>query len=131
MSLITQKRVLWCWRGAVAAVCIESLIPYGSLPGGRIPVDAIARAAAFFLLALIPMYSFGKLRNAVYAALSMAVLGIVLEVLQQYVPGRSCSAGDMIANNLGVLLGFFVGLLIRFRKAGAPSRQDMSNAHKP
>jgi hypothetical protein len=43
-----------------------------------------------------------------------AVLGVLLEFSQLYSPGRSYDVYDMLADGLGILVGFTVGLPFRF-----------------
>lgn len=116
MKFNKEMKFLWVWLAVLAAVCIESLIPHASLPDGKFSLGFAARVIAFFVLAFFPVLTFPRLRNGIYAALSMALLGIVLEYLQQSVPGRHFSTQDMIANNVGVVLGFVVGLIVRMKK---------------
>jgi VanZ family protein len=71
------------------------------------------------------MYDFPRLRQALYAALSMALVGFVLKYLQQSIPGRHYSADDMVANNVGVLLGIVVGFIVRIRKESKQTSQKV------
>ncbi len=122
---IKERKLLYFWLMLVAAVCVGSIVPHGGLPKGPIRLGIPVRMILFFLLASIPLYDFHKLRNAMYAALSMAMLGILLEFMQRSVPGREYSAVDMVANNVGVLLGFAVGFVVRIKKESKRSTQDV------
>jgi VanZ family protein len=124
MQFVKERKIFWLWLVVLAAVCVESLIPYGSLPSGKFPTGLVARVAVFFLLAFLPMVDFPRLRNAIYASLSMALVGFALKYLQQSIPGRHYEAADMVANNLGVMLGFVVGFVMRMRKEAKRASQE-------
>jgi VanZ family protein len=124
MQFIKERKVFLLWLVVLAAVCVESLIPYGSLPSERFPTGLVARVVVFFLLAFLPMYDFPRLRNAIYAALSMALVGFALKYLQQSIPGRHYEAADMVANNVGVMLGFVGGFVMRMRKEARRTSQE-------
>lgn len=116
MHFAKERKVLWFWLVMLVAVCLESLIPHASLPGPKFPISSVVRVVVFFLLAFLPMLDFPRLRHAIYVALSMALVGLLLEYLQRSIPGRHFSTVDMIANNVGVLLGFIVGFIVRMRR---------------
>jgi VanZ family protein len=47
------------------------------------------------------------------AALSMIILGVLLEIGQYFIPGRTFSLMDIAANSLGVILGIILGHYLR------------------
>ncbi|HQN19926.1 MAG TPA: VanZ family protein [Syntrophobacteraceae bacterium] len=130
MQFPRERKVFWLWLMVLAAVCVGSMIPHGSLPEGGFPTGLAARVIAFFLLAFLPMYDFPRLRHALYAALSMALVGFFLKYLQQSIPGRHYSADDMVANNVGVLLGIVVGFVVRIRKESKQSSRKVQAGPK-
>ena len=45
----------------------------------------------------------------------LAIVGLLVEVGQSHVPGRVGSAGDALANTLGVLGGWVIAASLRMR----------------
>jgi VanZ family protein len=77
--------------------------------------DKFYHCAAYWWLAVLPMIGFAIRRLALPAALSMIILGVMLEIGQYYIPGRTFSLLDITANSLGVILGIFLGDYLRKR----------------
>jgi VanZ family protein len=99
--------VLW-----VVLVTIGSLLPATSFPswadlGGN--KDKVAHFVAYFFTALLFYFAFRTRfkRTDIYAMLFAAGYGALLELAQLFVPSRTCSLGDLVANLSGVLF-FFV-----------------------
>lgn len=99
--------IIWCI--SIFIVIYYSLIPQVEFPVDFWNADKVYHCAAYWWLAVLPMKGFTDRRFATSAALSMIILGILLEVGQYYVPGRSFSLLDITANNVGVILGIFLG----------------------
>lgn len=104
------------WLGGLLAMVIASLMPRAGLSEmdsgfGR---DKLARIITFLLLSFYPAAFFRSLRIGLIISTFIAPLGFILELFQKYVPGRNFSPGDMIANNLGAIIGITMALAIRF-----------------
>lgn len=104
------------WAGGVLALIILSLIPQAGITEidtgfGR---DKIARVVVFFVLAFYPAAFFSSIRMGLIISTSIAPLGFLLELFQRYVPGRNFSPEDMIANNVGAVIGILLALIVRF-----------------
>lgn len=99
--------VLW-----MVLLTIGSLFPATSFPswvdlgGNR---DKVAHFIAYFFTALLFYVAFRTRfkRTDIYAMLFAAGYGALLELAQLFVPGRTSSFGDLVANFSGVLF-FFV-----------------------
>ena len=55
-------------------------------------------------------------RNLKYVyglAFSMFIFGLGLECIQYLIPDRNAELKDIAANTIGIILGLFIGLLIR------------------
>ena len=67
--------------------------------------------------ALKKMYEYtGKpLRFIRMALIYSLALGIIIELIQQYVPGRGPSVADVVANSIGVALGYGIFRLLQKR----------------
>lgn len=81
----------------------------------RYLLDLLAHTALLFVMAWSLERSLASLqwvrRPLVVAALVSLLYGLVLELLQSFVPGREAGVGDALANSLGVLL--YVGWMDR------------------
>ena len=111
----TEKFAFIFWFCILGAVTVGSLLPKLSPPGDSFGFDKILHASAFVLLSGIPLYAVSNRKAAILIALSVAPYGYLLEFLQQSIPGREFSPQDLIANNLGALLGLALGVLFRVK----------------
>ncbi len=106
------------------------------MPGGSAPLtwvdslgvsDKIEHFTAYFGLAVIPVLGFVT-RRGVFAALSMIVLGVLLDFAQKFIPGRTFDWADIAANTVGVFGGLGVGraiLLISRRRHQALGKSTL------
>ena len=106
-------RVLW--GISISIVIYYSLMPQVDFPVEFWNADKLYHCAAYGWLAVLPMMGFTLRRFALPAALSMIILGILLEIGQYYIPGRTFSLLDITANSLGVGLGIYLGNDLRNR----------------
>ena len=100
--------VVGLWFTALLTVVVGELLP------GSSPVliwlasfgisDKIEHFTAYFVLAALPVLGF-ETKKGVFAALSMILLGALLDVLQKFIPGRTFEFADIAANAAGVLAG--------------------------
>jgi len=120
--------VLVVWAVSVGAVCYYSLIPHLELPVDFWNADKLYHFAAYAWLGLLPMIGFRTRRVAVLAALSMLILGTLLEVVQSHIPGRDLSMLDALANSLGVVAGVASGNSLRPRLRGILLPADCQKA---
>jgi len=103
------------WLIILAIVLVESLVPHGSPQLAQQYGDVVVHLVCFYFLALLPVYNAVTIRHGLFLALLMAVLGAGIEMAQLYIPGRDCSVGDIVTNNLGVVLGILLGGLLRWK----------------
>ena len=115
MALISKPLIV-LWFGGVLVLIVASLIPQAGLSeiDSGFGKDKIARIIIFSLLAFYPAAFFPSIRMGLITSTSIAPLGFLLEVFQRYVPGRNFSPEDMIANNVGAIVGILLALAIRF-----------------
>ncbi len=125
LSLRLNKNALWknlisrplilLWVAGIAFVVITSLIPQARLSNGNsiVGVDKLARLITFGFLGFFPIAFFSSIKFGFCVASSMPALGFVLELMQRYVPGRHFSPEDIIANNIGTVIGIMVAVVIR------------------
>ena len=103
-----RYRRLWSWLGwlMVVSVLVLSLMPLSvDLSEGR---DKVSHFVAYGSL----MFWFGMLfpgwRNQVISALGFVAMGIAVEYLQRMTGYRSFDVADMVANAIGVTIGWVV-----------------------
>ncbi len=111
------------WILLLAAVVTLSLLPAG-FPGlhalGTLPAgDKLLHFLAYALLAAILPWVESR---AAAACLGLIGLSLLLELLQQLVPGRSCDPLDGLSSSAGAACGFLAAVAIpaclrRFRRA--------------
>jgi VanZ family protein len=89
--------------------------------------DKLNHTSAFVALAFAAWLGFAQARRS--QRLWMLVLlayGGGIEILQLYVPGRSCEWGDLLADAVGIAVGAFLAMLAQ-RVARQPLRKLTSS----
>lgn len=111
------KLLLSLWVVLICCVVIGSLAPASSslmVAIGSLHVwDKLQHFGAYLVLSFLPVIGFRDRRRGMAAALSMFVLGALLEAGQHFSPGRAVELGDVVANGAGVGCGTLLGLPIR------------------
>lgn len=119
-------RVLWLL--AIAAVVAGSLLPGNSTPLQWIGMfhvnDKAQHFLAYAVLAWFPAWLYSR-AAALGTCGMLFALGVLLEIAQAAVPGRSCELADALADLAGVLSGFAVSSALaaglRTMRSGASS----------
>jgi len=96
--------------GLIAVIAL-SIIPAGSTPDLEIS-DKLAHLVAYAALALAGGIAFSGYRSVFILVAGLLLLGIGLELVQAFVPGRSSSGYDGLANAIGIALGSAAALSI-------------------
>src|ERR1700732_4686201 len=111
------------WPAAVGIVVIGSLSPGDSWLMGSVDRlgiwDKALHFGAYLLLAVLPALGFQKRSTALWSAGSMVLLGLLLEIAQKFIPGRSPEAADELANAVGVSCGMALVFPLRSTFRGA------------
>jgi VanZ family protein len=101
--------VFLAWTGVVAVGLAMPAVPLP--PGVEVPLavglDKLAHSALVFVHGLLGRRWLAALRVSAPAAVAAAAalgFSLALEALQQWIPGRSSSAGDALADAVGALL---------------------------
>lgn len=93
------------------AITILSLLPPKS--GIELPSnDKLSHFIAYSVLSLNVCLLFQSWSKMIIALLCTIGYGILIEFAQGLVPGRDPSFYDILANTIGVLIGFLLNLLI-------------------
>jgi VanZ family protein len=125
---VTPQRLarVACGLGTITIVVL-SLLPATDLPDLGLS-DKLEHAAAYGLVAALGALGWaGHARARVVLSASLVGLGIALELLQSFVPGRTTDPVDALANLAGTLLGVgVVAAMTRFAarasRLGQPGR---------
>lgn len=86
---------------AISAVAVGCLLPAGWLP--LLPNDKLLHFGAYAMLTLLALRMAGSDRQLLYWLGGLLLAGWLIEVLQQFVPGRAFCWRDMGANAAGIL----------------------------
>jgi VanZ family protein len=107
------------WAALIGVIAWASLSPQLHPPsdGG---MDKLLHAAAYAVIAGAPFMVFGTWRLAAVAAMSVPVLGVLLEIGQMYVPGRSGDLFDAAADCIGAFAGSLIASALRAGGATGP-----------
>jgi VanZ family protein len=127
LNISTTARYLW--PVAMGAVVLGSLSPANSVLIRAVASihiqDKILHFVAYIFLAIFPVLGMRRKWEALVGAGSMMLLGLLLEITQHFVPGRSPELGDEVANMLGVLCGMALAFPFRARQRGLSSGSNL------
>lgn len=107
-TLVFRRIVLVLWILSIVTTIVVSLTPRLTLPLDFWNADKLYHGATYAWLGALPLWAFASGDRGRTAGYSMVLLGALLEVAQMYVPGRSASLGDAVANALGVFAGMWL-----------------------
>jgi len=111
--------VLW-----VAVILFFAVLPYRKLPALTVGhFDKVAHFFEYAILSALLMrsfyYDYSSLtlaRSSFFTLILGGGYGIVMELVQHFVPGRCPSMGDAVANITGVFVGLILGKVVIWRK---------------
>ena len=119
-----RKAVLAVWLVSVAATVYVSLLPRLELPIDFWNADKLYHAGTYAWLGALPLWAFARGERARAAAYCMILLGCLLEWGQSFVPGRTASIGDAVANAFGVFVGIWLSEALMRRVRGDAGLRD-------
>ena len=91
----------------VIVVIILSLVPEsGAVSSGW--ADKIAHFTAYGGMGVLAYFLTGSLKKRFYLFIAIIALGVLMEFLQHYIPGRGASYLDIASNIAGALSGFAI-----------------------
>ena len=112
---VARRGILAVWLLSAAMIGYLSLLPGIELPVSFWNADKIYHCLAYAWLGALPLWGFASQGRGRAAAYAMVVLGGLLEWGQSFVPGRTASTGDAVANAVGVFLGIWLAEGLRAR----------------
>lgn len=95
------------FTGYVLLVIFLSLIPSAAISTGM-HSDKLAHFLAYGVMGFLAYVSVESRHNKAYLFVFVIALGVVLEFFQLYLPGRSASFFDIIANTVGTIIGYLL-----------------------
>ncbi len=120
--MLKKLKALAYWPSRIwgAVLAVLMLLPQDAFPESKLlSYDKLAHLGVFFIFSLLVLAGYqlkGKLdgeknkyRNR--ALIICLIYGLVLEYLQQFVPGRMSDIYDLIANFTGALFGAIVFMI--------------------
>jgi VanZ family protein len=91
--------------------------PSSGLGPSTLPIDKAVHALLFAVCGALFVRGWGTLRERWWLLCAALFLyGGLTELLQRYVPGRSASWGDVVADGIGVLVGVGLSLVYLRRR---------------
>ena len=115
------------WIGGFIVVALFSLKPNLG-PPGEYHVDVVLHLATYFFMAYLPFsIPIKKLHRALMIG-TLALFGAGSEFLQNFMPGRTASVSDGLANMAGIGVALLIVWLIANR-AAATAPQPEENQH--
>lgn len=91
----------------VVFVIAATLVPEAGM-GVTVYKDKVVHLIAYFAMGVLAWVAVTAMWRRLYLLFFSVVLGIALEFLQEFVPGRSMDAADAAANAAGVVLAYLV-----------------------
>jgi VanZ family protein len=102
-------------------IFVATMVPGKTIP--NVPIFGIDKLVHFFIFSMLSflwLYDLNKNIKSSLASYYVILLsigyGIFIEIIQRFIPGRSCSIYDIIANSIGVALGYYAFKLVTKKK---------------
>ncbi|MBO6495144.1 MAG: VanZ family protein [Roseivirga sp.] len=119
------------WPAIIWAITLAflMLLPQDTFPQSKLlSYDKLAHLAVFLIFSLLVLIGYtlkGKLKGKGTKQRNLTlticlVYGVILEGLQQYVPGRMADIYDLLANFTGALFGVIVFMIFIKNKLAIP-----------
>ena len=115
------KSILTVWVCSLLIIIYTSLQPLPEFTYQTRYMDKLLHALSYLWLAMLLFICLKTNKINLLVIISLILMGVALEIIQSYIPGRLFSIYDMIANTLGVLAGAFLGRKIKNLLASASS----------
>ncbi len=113
--LIGSRLLQAAWIAAIGIALLATLLPMAEQTPRLAHADKVFHCGYFLLLGILAVLSQRQPRAARYAALGMIGLGVLIELIQWFLPWRSFEWLDMLADSVGVALGYAVAKRLRLQ----------------
>ena len=126
LEWVKKDKMFYSWLPTTVwggMILLASIVPYNI--GITLTIGWFDKLVHFFEYAVLAMLisrgifrttSLKASRNILFTLISAGVYGIVLELIQQFVPGRDASIHDVGANMVGVVFGIIIGKLVLWQE---------------
>ena len=111
-ALYGQRLCRAAFAAGVVIIVVLSLLSQDSLPSVQVS-DKVNHVLAYGCVTLAGGLGFRSMRQWLWLALGMTLLGIAMEALQGLLPSRHLSLLDIYANSLGIILGLALAAPLR------------------
>jgi len=105
-GLIGSRLLQVAWTIAIVAALFATLLPMAEQTLRFTHADKVFHCGCFLLLGVLAVLSQHQPLAARYAALGMVGLGVLIELVQWFLPWRSFEWLDILADTVGVLVGY-------------------------
>ena len=109
MKSIHKIAILVLWLVLVVMLVVTSLLPNVHPPTPYQHMDKVYHFSAYAFASFLPAVVIRTHRGLLWVCLFLVLIGIGTEYGQHFIPSRTGTVGDLIANMLGVLSGVIVG----------------------
>jgi len=126
MKWIKEDKGVFTWMPTLiwgTLILFFSVLPYSIMPALTISwFDKIVHFFEYFILGILVVRAYYRISDRIsYRNLSFVLIlgsgyGILIELIQRYIPGRSASLTDVVANFAGLLIGIVIGRMILWQK---------------
>lgn len=116
-GLIGSRALQGLWICAVVVALLATLLPQPEQTPRFAYADKVFHCGYFLLLGMLAALSQREDIAARRAALSMVGLGVLIELIQWFLPWRSFELLDMLADSVGVAFGYAVATRLRIKAA--------------
>lgn len=128
-SLLRKPFVFWVSILVITGFALTTASP--KLYGNLLSNDKILHFITFFYLTFICLSLRRNIIKSTQVVLLIFLYGLLIELLQYFIPSRQCSLSDILANSIGCLAGMIFYhsiryMLIRYRKHTKPLGQTES-----
>lgn len=113
MIKLSRKFTISIWLLILLIVIIGSLLPNVDIKVHN-KNDKLIHFLAYFLMSLISSLIFERHWKKILFAGLLLLVSALIEVAQHYIPQRSASSMDMLANFLGITCGLMLSYVISF-----------------
>ncbi|QFU75125.1 VanZ family protein [Halioglobus maricola] len=92
--------------GYAGLITYASVRPMDSAP--LEPWDKVGHLAIYAIFALLARRAVPPLKKYTYLCIAIFIYSGVLETVQSQLPGRAMSEYDLLANGIGIAIGFYI-----------------------
>ncbi len=125
-----MKQFLQKWAGPILIACTIAVVISTFIPAlGHVKHDKLGHGLVFGGMCFFIPFTFWAPAKTFLTYGGIVALSGFLEILQSFVPGRTASFEDMIANIIGSTLGLLLGLILK-KCVSTPATPDQEASPK-